>query len=568
MASGSKPVARHIASLAATLAFLLAASIIAAAGRPGDQSRTPTVPRPIGADEGVVQGQVVDARSGRPIPGATVELSGSSGVISTTSDAEGNFESGALEPGDYRIRAQAPGYVPAQYGQRQPQEQEAVLNVRAGQPTSGINMRLHPAGTVSGRIFDDRGEGLAGVEVELVTERYTPDGPAPLPVAFAQTEQAGAFRFANVLPGDYFVRAYITGTRRPSRGIESQVYRATFLPGVPDIETAQALRIAAGQELFGVDFELLATPTRRVSGTVTEATGLPGAALQVRLNGIGGTRSQYNSVTDADGGFEIREVTPGNYMIGVADPTPGADNSRWISTAQEVTVEDAVTDLELRARVGARLEGRVIPAPDAVQLLNPSSVNVDLWIPLGSKGWLGTRSGFVIGADGAFSLFSPGGESSIRVSGLPFGWTLKVIRLDGRDITDELIDFGDGIRRGIEIVLTDRVSGAVGVVVNENGRPAAQSSIIVFPDDRTRWTTPSRFVRETRSDRDGRFEFAGLPPASYLAVALERVPANAWTDPDVLDRLRSSASRFQLEEGEQQAISIRLSRTANLFPMY
>jgi hypothetical protein len=132
-----------------------------------------------------------------------------------------------------------------------------------------------------------------------------------------------------------------------------------------------------------------------------------------------------------------------------------------------------------------------------------------------------------------------------------------------------MVDFGDGLRRGIEIVLTDRVSSVRGVVTDTSERPAAQSSIVVFADDPTRWTAPSRFVRETRSDRDGRFEFGDLPPASYLAVALERVPPNAWTDPDVLDRLRPLASRFQLDEGEQQGISLRLSPTpGGLFPIY
>ena len=121
----------------------------------------------------------------------------------------------------------------------------------------------------------------------------------------------------------------------------------------------------------------------------------------------------------------------------VSDPTPGRDSSRWISTTRQITVEDDVTGLDLRSRIGARLEGRVVRDPHAVQPLNHSSVTVESWVPLGSGGWLGNRGGFVIGADGAFSLHSPGGESSIRVSGLPSGWTLKSVRLDSRDITDE-----------------------------------------------------------------------------------------------------------------------------------
>ena len=389
-------------------------------------------------------------------------------------------------------------------------------------------------------------------------------------VAFAQSEDAGAFQFANVLPGDYFVRAYVGETRRPSRGPESQVYRATFLPGVPDLLTAHTLRIGPGDQLFGIDFALLATPTRRVSGTVTDRAG-SGASLRVRINGIGsnGTSRQHDTAVDADGHFEIRDVTPGNYLITVVESKPGGDSSRWLAATREITVEDDVIDLDLQSRVGARLEGRVTKDPDAIRPLNPSSVNIEVSVSLGSGRWLGIHSDSAVGADGAFSLSTPGGDSSVRVSGLPSGWTLKAVRLEGRDITNETVDFGDGIRRGVEVVLTDRVSGVVGVVSDENGRPAAQSSVVVFADDRTRWATPSRFVRETRANRDGRFEFGDLPPADYLVVALERVPPNAWTDPDVLDRLRSLAIRFELDEGEQQAISLRMAPTPRgLFAVY
>ena len=67
-----------------------------------------------------------------------MELDGPRRVM-TTSDKEGRYESGVLEPGDYRISVRAPGYVPAQYGQREVQDRGEVLDVRAGQLTSGVS---------------------------------------------------------------------------------------------------------------------------------------------------------------------------------------------------------------------------------------------------------------------------------------------------------------------------------------------------------------------------------------------------------------------------------------------
>jgi hypothetical protein len=74
---------------------------------------------------------------------------------------------------------------------------------------------LEAAGSISGRVFDERGEGVAGVEVELVTRRYVPGGTLAVGVGFAQTEALGVFRIDDVVTGDYYVRAYVSG-RMPS----------------------------------------------------------------------------------------------------------------------------------------------------------------------------------------------------------------------------------------------------------------------------------------------------------------------------------------------------------------
>ena len=51
----------------------------------------------------------------------------------------------------------------------------------------------------------------------------------------------------------------------------------------------------------------------------------------------------------------------------------------------------------------------------------------------------------VVQRDGTFSIESPGGSSFLQVSRLPPNWTLKAIRLEGADITDQATDFGDGV---------------------------------------------------------------------------------------------------------------------------
>ena len=549
---------------------LLAMVVVAATTTAAAQSAVPTGARDISSDEGVVQGRVVDARTGRPVADASVDLQGLDRAWSVSTDGQGRYEIAAVDPGEYRMSARAPGYVPSQFGQRNASERGSTIDVSGGRLTTGINVRLEPAGTVNGAIVDERGEGLAAVEMELVADRYSPAGVIPVAVAFAQSEEQGAFKFTNVLPGDYYVRAYTSAIRPP--GDRGQVYRASFFPGVSQVEFAQRVKLGAGEEAFGINFPLLSAQTRRVEGTVSDSTGLAVAQTRVRVMGIGlnSTRAEYLAQVDDRGRFEIRNVTPGPYLLNVIDPTPGRNGARWLSASREITVEDDVVDLELRASLGVRVEGQIVRDPDAsaTRSLNAAAVRVAFERRIGAAGFQ-TAQGPAISAGGAFSAEIAGGLSFIRVTDVPAEWTVKAIWLDGADAANQEVDLGDGGRRQIEIVLTDRFTSVRGSLVDRRSRPVAHASVVVFPEDPTRWRDSPRVVRETRSGRDGQFEFVALPPADYLVVAVDALPSSAWMDPEVLNRLRPVATRFRLDEGEQRVVSLTLSPTPDgLIPAY
>ena len=214
------------------------------------------------------------------------------------------------------------------------------------------------------------------------------------------------------------------------------------------------------------------------------------------------------------------------------------------------------------------LNGRVVRDAFATRSLDPTGMNVVFEYRISGDGGTGLGWGGVwargangamrIGTDGAFSIESPGGMSVIRISGLPADWTVEAVRLDGADITDQEVDFGEGVRQ-VEIVLTDRVSHVRGSVTDRTGRPVGDASVIVFVDNSTLWGESSRFVRETRPGRDGQFQLTGMPPADYLAVAIENLPGLAWMNADVLNRLRPLATRFHLDEGDERVVSLRPS---------
>ena len=532
------------------------------------QAQVPTIGRPIPATEAVLQGRVVEANSARPVANALVQAMGTEGAAETRTNDDGRYELRELKPGSYTVFVKAKGFVETYYGKSSTAIMDFGSRVTAvgGRLTSGLDIRLQSAASISGRITDAKGRALAGVEVELVKEQASGDSGAsrsdiaPGAGGFAQTVEDGTYQMQDIGPGDYYVRAYTSRTMRPAEGPAS-AFAPTFYPGVAEVGSAQRLRLYPGQELLDVDFAMATSRSLRVAGRLVDPTGglVPGLGVMLHPMAPSGLPGGELRVTvDAKGAFEIADVVPGDYMLNVMDPRR---TMRWVSGQKFLTVTDDVLDLELRATLGATVEGRVVRDPAATRQLDLKAVQIGFETRVEGQRAGFTGSTFPVGADGGFSLESPGGLVRFQVKRLPPGWMVRAVTLDdGSELGDGPLDFGSG-KRHVEIVLTDKVSRVSGVVVDRNGRALTNYTVVVFPPDSTRWHHGSRFILSTRSDHAGYFQLEGVPAGQYLAVAVPALPLGSWDDPTVLEKLQSSAEQIRLGEGQQLTVSIRASPT-------
>ena len=508
-------------------------------------------------DEGVVQGRIVDDRSGRPIAKAVVSLSSSDGQKVAVTGPDGRYELRGLAPGTYQVYMRADGYVEGQYGQRQPEEAGRGVEVVGARLTRAINVRLRRAGAIGGRIFSRSGEGFPRVEIQLVTEGYG-GGHA------AQTDDEGMFRVGDLPPGRYYVRAHTGRTNQPSGTGPDEVYAPTFFPNATRIEDALPIFVSAGQEVAGVDFALVTVATFTVTGSVVGTTGRLGDQAAVMFHREGAFSLNPPVPVSPDGRFSISDLLPGDYVLRALDPAnphPGR--------AQEgtrVSVDQDVSDLLLLLPRGAQIAGRIMGDRARPLGFDPSTLRLAIEMRPGdgrtmtSGGTAATRPD----RDGTFVIDGVGGPTILRVEGLPPGWSVKAIRLDGTDITYDATDFGEGQRRQVEIVLTDEViptTAVFGSVTDDRGRAVSDYAVVIFPQNRDRLRPPSPFVRSVRAEQNGAYRIETLPPADYLAIAVESLPAYAWRDPDVLERLWPRATPFRLDEGEHQVLNLRLART-------
>lgn len=164
-----------------------------------------------------------------------------------------------------------------------------------------------------------------------------------------------------------------------------------------------------------------------------------------------------------------------------------------------------------------------------------------------------------IRADGSFDIAGLNGPRVFRLGEETSDWTLKAVRLNGREVTDAPLPFGTANQSidSLDVILTDRMSEVTGRVIDARGRGVADATVVVFPIDRTMWGQASRFVASVRTAKDGVFRVRNLPPGYYHAAASTQVAPGEWRDPDLLDALVAIATPFTIVEGDTVTVTLR-----------
>lgn len=509
---------------------------------------------------GVIRGRVVRADDGTPLKRAHIRAASPSSRESwtTTTDELGRYELKELPAGRYTLFAQKAGFVSLQFGQRRVLESGTPIELAEGQTLDRADFRLPRGSVIAGRVYDEFGEPVAEAQVSALTYRYV-SGRRQLTATGRPmvTDDLGQYRLFGLPPGEYVVSAVV---REPmpmaSQSDQSTGYAPTYYPGTPRSVEAQTLAVELGSELHGVDFSLLPTRTARITGTVRDSVGRPLANAMIMLMEQTGAMTSSRSAGQArpDGSFSIAGVAPGEYMLRVMPRGPGTDNAEF-ATQKIAVAGQNIDGVHLITTKGTPVSGRIVFDGGAMPDFPPSAVRVFGQSAEPSFGPPGDGS---VADNWTFQLHTSG--SRLLRPGTPPGWTLKSVLLRGTDITDTPVEFeGSEEVSGVEIVLTNRLSHVTGTVNDDRGGLSTDYTVVVFADDRERWTFPSRFVRTGRPDQDGLFKVDGLPPAQYLATALDYIPPGAWTDPDYLEQLLPGAVRFTLDEGETETLNLKLA---------
>jgi hypothetical protein len=371
----------------------------------------------------------------------------------------------------------------------------------------------------------------------------------------------------------------------------SSGYAPTYYPGTVTAPEAQRVRVAVGQEMAGTDFALAPVKLAKVSGTVMRSDGQPASGTMVNLM----PRSTENMFalldrggrTDANGNFTLSGVTPGDYNLQVrgttiTTTTSSAGGTQVFMTARAVVADggagqeaefgtvpvsvagEDVTNVIVVTTKGATATGRISfegsAQPASLTGIRVTAMSAENEPTMTFPSGPGRTPPGSVETDGSFDLRGLAGTRLLRVMGLPPGWVLKSVSVQGQDVTDTGFDFKPGgAITGIDVVVTTKTTEISGTVTASNGQPVKDFTAVIFADDPSRWLLPStRYVSATRPDQEGRFKIRNLPAGDYYAVAVEYLAQGEWGDPEVLERLKAKADRLTIKEGDSKAIQLKI----------
>jgi 5-hydroxyisourate hydrolase-like protein (transthyretin family) len=295
---------------------------------------------------GTISGTVTDEQ-GDPIGGIFID------VLTITDDGPPFDSPGGTvtaSNGTYRFPFVPPGdsyavyfddldatYVNEYYDDHLSIFESDLVSVTAGGTTGGIDAELATAGSLSGTVTDENGDGLGDIGIDL---GHLVDGEW-----WSYGEEYG---FHTAPDGTYDLGGLPPGTWRVGFVDQSRDHLSEWYDDVTDFEDATELTVTAGQETTGIDAEL--AKAAHVTGTVTDEQGHPLEGIFVALRALEDDHWSYfgDAETAADGTYSMDGLRPGtNYRVSFESQGDWApeywDDSPTIDDATAVTLTNGQT---------------------------------------------------------------------------------------------------------------------------------------------------------------------------------------------------------------------------------
>jgi len=590
-------------------------------------------PMPSGSN--VLVGRVLDVAGDEPIAGAVVTLIGyfdapdrpaarlpsswtsplATSPRSVLTSADGYFLFRDLPAGRFSLDAAAFGYASISYPLH-------VVELTDGVRPVSVPVRLSRLGSISGTVIDEQGEPVVGVPVTALSRsvvggslvlRYESSG--------VDTDDRGAYRIAQLPPGNYVIGVLSTMTSLPA-GVAADVgsqaawgpsfrnllragifpqngdgirvgdvvlqqpgpaaalapdgrllaYATALAPGTSSAADATVVALGSGESRTAVDVTVRFAPTVTVSGVLTGPNGPVGTAA-VRLEPVAGTdkieayaadlnrAGVATALTDAAGVFTFPAVLPGQYVLESSLMAEATSDSPAVSlwAQQPLTVGvKGISGVAVTMLSGVRLSGR-IQVKGGTTPMPPGTQGLVVGLrPIGAGYWRNLPARITSGTTFT-TIGDPPGRYTVFAMAPP-EWTLESVSRGGRTLPDDVLDLETEDVTDLVVTFSRKATRVAGTIADSVGAPDADTAVVVFPADTALWREGvfnNRRVRQMPATSSAAFEFNGLAPGDYYIAAISARISAGWQDPLFLERLVSGATKFTLAAEEDRTLALK-----------
>jgi len=423
------------------------------------------------------------ADDGRPLPGASVELTelgapppgeGGPQPRQTLTSADGEYRFDHLAPRQFTVEASSAGFVP--------RAATLALVFGASTGTARQDFKLLPAdAAIAGRLLDEDDRPVPGVGLRLSQrDRNEHD----YFIIDSETAADGGFRFGEVSGGLYQLE--VQGA-------------AWYLP--------QPLTVRGGDQ----SLEVRVHRARSVAGRLEGAAGAPrDFRVSVRPDGSTGARL----LPDAPARLTVKApAPPGRFVFGGLRPGPyrfdvEAAGYAFTSSADVILGEEQATaEVLIQLQTGGTLAGQVAPPEPGVAVELRAS-DYDPAAPMESMLPTPPLHGLATDTDA---------EGAFRLEHVPAGtYTLKARASDAPPLLVRDVLVTEGGTRDLGLLQLPRGGVIFGNVLGADGSPSVGARVTVITADQQ---------EQAITDASGAFRLAPLPAGEY---DLRAVPPTLW----------------------------------------
>ncbi|MCC6264053.1 MAG: carboxypeptidase regulatory-like domain-containing protein [Bryobacterales bacterium] len=506
--------------------------------------------QPTSRDEGLELGGQVQSIAREALRNAEVVLiSASTGgrVLQTVkADLNGTYRFAGVDPGLYRLYATHPAYLRAEYGARSPMGKGKVVSVaKSSQHLLSLDFQLTPLARVTVRVMDELGDPKSGVRVYLLRTEIARGAKRSTIQGIGVTTSDGEYRFSDVPPGTYSLRAAPMELIRPGatpKGAEMKTERESYIT----TDYAMPTRVDGGDDLH-LHIELLKHRTFSASGrirgeSVPDSTfvmaipaGTPDPEVFQSISGMAAVAKEERT-------FHLASLPSGEYLLLVGI------GQKLLGRASMIIVQEDVVDIEIDLLPPCDIKGLIKIDQGSFQEIANASITMKPELPTAS---VHAR----VNDNLSFQFSNLSREKFlIEISTLPEDIAIKEVRFhDGGRVSGMQVDCRSGGVYELILNLTRANRTISGIVFVESTHPAAEALVVAVPTD---IDIEQRKHITVITDENGRFKFDHMMAGRYRIFALETDDISSWPD-EAVHKLASRATMVDLTAAEYAEVQLQ-----------